>query len=65
MLFFAPQPLRVNIDEKVLQTIDNLLTYRQDKEDSMRGVFQVPRHVAQNETSELLSEFRSRRSMGA
>ena len=54
----------VKLDEQILQNIENTLSHKLDKEDAMRGIFQLARHVAQNETSELLAEFRSRRSMG-
>lgn len=54
----------MKLDEKILQTIEQTLNTRLDKEEPMRSIFQLPRHVAQSETSELLAEFRSRRSMG-
>ena len=58
------QPLRVNVEDTVIKNIDNVLQYKLDKEDMLKGVFHPARHFAQKEISELLADFRSKRSLG-
>lgn len=63
--FILFQPLRVNIeDPSVIAQIDLVLGSKSDKEDSLRMVFQFARHIAQNEISELLADFRNKRALG-
>ena len=61
---FALQPLSVSVDEGIITSIDNTLQLKHDKEDSLRSVFQLARHVAQNEISELLADFRNKCALG-
>ena len=60
----AFQPLRVNVDDAIISNIDQILQYKHDKEDMMRSIFQLSRHIAQNEISELLADFRNKRALG-
>ena len=58
------QPLRVNVEEAVIRNIDQILTYKHDKEDALKTVFHPARHFAQKEISELLADFRAKRALG-
>ena len=54
----------MNVDDGIISSIDNILLYKHDKEDQIRGIFQLARHIAQNEISELLADFRNKRALG-
>ena len=58
------QPLRVNVDDGIISNIDHILQYKHDKEEQIRGIFQLARHIAQNEIGELLADFRNKRALG-
>ena len=58
------QPLRINVDEDVVLNIDNILSLKHDKEDAMKSVFSLARHMAQNEIKELLQDYRQKRALG-
>ena len=54
----------MNVDEQIISSIDNILQLKYDKEDALRSVFQLARHIAQNEISEMLADFRNKRALG-
>ena len=55
---------RVNVDDGIISSIDNILQMKYDNENALRSVFQLARHIAQNEISEMLADFRNRRALG-
>jgi hypothetical protein len=50
--------------EEIVGNIDNLLHHKHDKEDAMKSIFFQARTMACNEISELLADFRLKRSLG-
>ncbi|XP_074653552.1 rho guanine nucleotide exchange factor 11-like [Tubulanus polymorphus] len=57
-------PLRVSVDDNIVQGIENVLSYKYEKEDQLRLVFQHARHVANNQINDVLTEFRDKRKLG-
>ena len=53
-----------DIDSSLLDNIEQTLVLRSDKEDVMRTIFQNVRHMAQKQISELLADFRQKRTLG-
>ncbi|XP_070547722.1 rho guanine nucleotide exchange factor 11-like isoform X9 [Ptychodera flava] len=63
--FLAPSaPLRIEVDESIIQTIDDTISSKNDNIELMRNVFMQPRKIAAEESRELLADYRSKRSMG-
>ncbi len=56
--------MRVNVDDGIISSIDNILQYKSDKENELRTIFQLARHIAQCEIGELLADFRNKRALG-
>ena len=54
----------MNVDDGIVSNIDNILQMKYDNENALRCVFQLARHIAQNEISEMLADFRNRRALG-
>ena len=53
-----------DIDSSLLDNLELTLLHRSDKEDVMRTIFQTARHAAQKQISELLADFRQKRTLG-
>ena len=49
---------------EIVADVDNALSSKGDKEDLLRGIFAPARNYMQTEISELLSDFRAKRSLG-
>lgn len=58
------QPLKVNVSEDVLVHIESVLQTKHEKEDTLKNMFQLARHMAQNDISEQLQDFRNKRALG-
>lgn len=61
---FVFKPLRVEIDDYALSTIEDILQSKNDKEDLLRTIFQSAKSAAMNITDELLADFRRQKSLG-
>ncbi|XP_071958575.1 rho guanine nucleotide exchange factor 12-like isoform X2 [Antedon mediterranea] len=63
--FLAPTgPLRIQVEENVVQKIESILTSSIDNEQAMKKVFVVARDVAITEIRDLLGDFRNKRFLG-
>lgn len=60
------QPLKVNIPSEIVAEIDGVLsnTSKADGDDYLHGIFSGARNFIQTEISDMLSDFRSKRSLG-
>ncbi|CAG2201662.1 ARHGEF12 [Mytilus edulis] len=63
-LVAAGSPLKLNVDESISVEIDNVLVYRNDKEDILRRVFDHARASVQTELQNMLHEFCSKKEIG-
>ena len=63
-LVAAGSPLKVNVDESISVEIDNILVYRNDKEDILRSVFSHARFCVQTEIKNMLQEFCAKKEIG-
>ena len=54
----------MNVEDGIVQNVDNILMFKHEKEDALKAVFQLARHIAQNEISEMLADFRNKRALG-
>ncbi|XP_064618378.1 rho guanine nucleotide exchange factor 11-like isoform X3 [Liolophura sinensis] len=57
-------PLRVEVDDYTLSTIEDILQSKNDKEDLLRMIFHSAKSAAMNITDELLADFRRQKSLG-
>ncbi|XP_033119651.1 rho guanine nucleotide exchange factor 11-like isoform X3 [Anneissia japonica] len=63
--FLAPTgPLRIQVEENVVQKIESILSNSMDNEQAMKKVFVVARDVATTEIRDLLGDYRSKRALG-
>ncbi|XP_052060315.1 rho guanine nucleotide exchange factor 12-like isoform X6 [Mytilus californianus] len=63
-LVAAGSPLKLNVDESISVEIDNILVYRNDKEDILRKVFDHARLSVQTELQNMLQEFCAKKEIG-
>jgi len=56
--------LKVNVPSEVIDRINGILSNYGDRDDLLRGIFLQARNYVQKEISELLADFRSKRSLG-
>jgi len=49
---------------EIVAEIDANLSHKADSDDHLRGIFTAARNYVQTEISELLGDFRSKRSLG-
>ena len=54
----------MNVDESISVEIDNILVYRNDKEDILRSVFSHARFCVQTELKNMLQEFCGKKEIG-
>merc|ERR1712002_882795 len=57
-------PLKVKVDDHIVSTVDQNLTEKFEKEDIMKTIFHYPRHVVQSEISQLLTDYRYKKTLG-
>lgn len=62
---FYMQPLKINVDEATVRMVSATLQTKSDREDMMKNIFQSSRIFAQNEINDHLTDFRSKRALGA
>jgi len=58
------QPLKVNMPNEIVADIDGFLSNKSDGDEHLRGIFTAARNYVQAEISDLLGDFRSKRSLG-
>ena len=58
------QPLKINVDETIVSSVENILQTKFDKDEAMKNVFHASRNVAKSEIHDLLADFRSKRALG-
>lgn len=58
------QPLKLAVDDAAVSAVDGVLQYQSEKEDALKAVFLAARNFAHNDISDLLADFRQKRSLG-
>ena len=58
------QPLRVEFGDDTVTNVAQTLESKSEKEEVMRAVFQVTRHLSQSIIVDMLDDFRNKRAMG-
>lgn len=58
------QPLRITVEEGVLSNISRVIDGKVDREDQLKQLFSVARHLVQGEIGDLLTDFRHKRLLG-
>jgi Regulator of G protein signalling-like domain len=58
------QYLKVSMPDEVVTSIENILMNKHEKEECMKSLFMHARNIAYSAIGELLSDYRSKRSLG-
>ena len=64
LLFWFLQPLKVEVEDSVINTIDQNLQYKSEKEDVLRTMFQPARTIVTGEVMKLLEDLRQKKEQG-
>ena len=61
---FIFQPLKINVDDSVVNNIDMSLQYKSEKEEVLRALFAPARTIVQLEVIKLLEDLRQKKEQG-
>jgi len=60
----AAQVLKISVDESIVDSINNALMTKYEKEEVMKGLFLPVRDIAQDEINDLMADFRVKLKLG-
>jgi len=56
--------LKISVDESIVDSINNALMTKYEKEEVMKGLFLPVRDIAQDEINDLMADFRVKLKLG-